>query len=276
MNSKISTHRGEEYSAPRRGEEQIASHLRFLKHMGVCLGPAAKVLDFGCGRGNAVTALMSKGFDAYGVDAHPWWSDAAEGQTTHRLRIIPPNGPFPFPDGFFDLCLSDQVLEHVFDYVTVFREIGRVLKPGALSIHRFPGPNTLVDGHTGIPFPALCHFKPYLALWAIAGHRASSQRGIGWREALTSSIEIMGGVNYPTKRRLKKDAAMAGVIIEFLEAQELALREVGMAATLRRCAKRYGLDKLAVMAMSCVVQRYMVLRSGSSASRSDPSCCGTN
>ena len=251
-------------TAPRwtpRTRDQIASHLRFLKKLGVSLEPGAKVLDFGCGRGDAVAALVELGFDAYGVDVRAWWAESAPNPIADRLRlIVPSSGVIAFPDRVFDLCLSDQVLEHVFDYVPVFREIGRVLKPGAVSVHRFPGPNTLVDGHTGLPLPILCHATPYLALWALAGHRSPDQTGLGWRETLASSLQIMGGVNYPTKHRLRADAAKAAVSLEFLESRELTLRDSGAAAAIRRQAERYGLGRLAVAAMSLGVQRYMVLR----------------
>ena len=40
----------------------------------------------------------------------------------------------PFPDGAFDLCLADSVLEHVEDPSTAVREIRRVLRPGGLTV----------------------------------------------------------------------------------------------------------------------------------------------
>ena len=58
------------------------------------------------------------------------------------------------------------VFEHVFDYRTTMSEIVRVLKPGALSVHHFPGPNYYKEGHIGLPFPPLCYNRAYLTMWA--------------------------------------------------------------------------------------------------------------
>jgi len=44
-----------------------------------------------------------------------------------------------FPDNSFDLVITSDVLEHVYDYRSAFREILRVLKPGG--VHAFTIPN---------------------------------------------------------------------------------------------------------------------------------------
>src|SRR5262245_14897869 len=61
---------------------------------------------------------------------------------------------------------ATKVFEHIFDYGTTMSEIARVLKPGAISIHSFPGPNNLMEGHVGLPFPWLCYSRAYLTLCA--------------------------------------------------------------------------------------------------------------
>jgi len=43
-----------------------------------------------------------------------------------------------FTDGFFDLVISEDVLEHVDDYEKAFRELNRVLKPGGYHIFTVP------------------------------------------------------------------------------------------------------------------------------------------
>jgi SAM-dependent methyltransferase len=241
-----------------RARQQIEGHLRFLERLGTPLKRGATVLDFGCGHGAAVRALRDMGYDAYGVDVWPWWTESGQG-SDHLRQIDPTNNLMPFSDGFFDFCFSDQVFEHVFNYPAAFREIGRLLKPGAISVHRFPGPNTLIDGHTNLPFPVFCHYRAYVAAWAIAGRRAPGQMEYGWRQTLDVNTKILRGVNYPTKRRLRRDAEAAGVSITFLEARELDMRETGSAAAIKAQADRYGLRRLAVTVMSLFVQRYMVL-----------------
>ena len=45
--------------------------------------------------------------------------------------MSPDNYRLPFQDHSIDVAISSQVFEHVANYVTVFRELGRVLKPSA-------------------------------------------------------------------------------------------------------------------------------------------------
>lgn len=44
----------------------------------------------------------------------------------------------PYPDDTFDLAFSSNVLEHLADPEAVFREIGRVLKPGGMFVAKTP------------------------------------------------------------------------------------------------------------------------------------------
>jgi SAM-dependent methyltransferase len=161
-------------------EDQSIHHLRFAT---ACLGASipvgARVLDFGCGKGTSVAALVAQGYDAFGVDITDYWSasDTVSSAIKLRLCMIEATGyRIPFVDGYFDFCFSDQVMEHVFDYERAFQEIVRVLKPGALSLHRFPGPNRLMESHVRLPVPWLCYGQLYLTLWALSGQRRAGAR----------------------------------------------------------------------------------------------------
>jgi len=168
----------------------------------------------------------------------------------------------PFPDGHFEFCFSDQVMEHVRDYTVVFAEIVRVLKPQAVSVHRFPGPNMLVEGHLFLPFPLLCYFNAYLAMWALLGRRSPDQKALTWRQTLASNIAFMRQVSYPRKASLRQHAAEAAVEIEFLEKQELLLREFGNAGRLVNRARRLGLERILAGLLPPFTQRYMLLKGG--------------
>jgi SAM-dependent methyltransferase len=247
----------------------ISSHIRFLEVLGKPLRPGARILDFGCGIGESVEMLLDMGYDAYGVDTVDWWhrndcwdkSYLPHERIKDRLkRIDEANYSIPFPDGNFDFCFSDQVLEHVCDYSLTFSEIVRVLKPRALSVHRFPGPNVLMEGHLFLPFPMLCYFKPYLAFWAILGRRAPGQKDHhSWRQTLDANVNFMSGVSYPSKRRLRQYAARAGVNITFFEKEELRLRTFGNAGKLVSRARQLRLDGFLASILSPFTQRYMVL-----------------
>jgi SAM-dependent methyltransferase len=200
----------------------MSAHLRFLEWLGKPLPPGERVLDFGCGIGHSVDVLLDMGYDVYGVDVVDWWdrddywdkSYVPGPRVRERLRCIKEaNYRIPFPDGHFEFCFSDQVVEHVHDYTAVFGEIVRVLEPQAVSLHRFPGPNMLVEGHVFLPFPVLCYYNAYLAMCAMLGRRSPDQKGLTWRQTLASNIVFMKQVSYPRKASLRRHAAEAGVCV---------------------------------------------------------------
>lgn len=141
--------------------------------LGLRLSPGATILDFGCGIGSSVRALLAQGYDAYGVDVLEYWDrdfdkywligDKPPAEVTDRLKLADPaNYRLPFEDGTFDFCFSDQVFEHIFDYKTTMSEIVRVLKPSGLSLHNFPGPNNFMEGHVNLPL-SLALLQPFLS-----------------------------------------------------------------------------------------------------------------
>ena len=256
----------------------VAQTIAFARErLGATIPDGAAILDFGCGDGRQVQTLLNLGFDAWGADIYDAWNrpgpaaglapglDPAlpplPGAVTERLRLIAQaDMKLPFPDHTFDLCLSEQVMEHVFDYDTVFAEILRVLKPGALSLHRFPGPNYPFEGHLGLPLPWLCRSPTYLAAWALAGWRAPSQRGLGWRDTLAANRALMGLNNYPSKAHLRRAAARAGAELAFVERQDFAFRQGGRLGGIWRLMSRLGMNGPFAAICGLVLQRYMVLR----------------
>src|SRR5258708_13343587 len=102
-------------------------------------------------------------------------------------------------------------------------EIVRVLKPGAISVHHFPGPNNFMEGHVGLPIPWLCFSRSYLTLCAWIAFLPRTETD--WRHRLRSNIEIMRFNNYPTKAKLRKIARAPGVEIKFVAPDEFMFRE---------------------------------------------------
>jgi SAM-dependent methyltransferase len=250
-------------------------HLRYAEaRLGRALPPGARILDFGCGIGNSVKLLLDLGYDAYGVDVLEYWDRDLE-KYWHAARKPPTNIAtrlklvdlsdyrLPFEDCTFDLCFSDQVFEHIFDYRTTMSEIVRVLKPGAASLHCFPGPNNLIEGHIHLPVPWLCYSRSYLALWALASWLRGTEPD--WRGRVASQLDSMRFNNYPTKRRLRRIAQSAGVQISFAEVDEFLFREGSAAKTaILSALRRVKLDRLAThIAAPFMLQRYMILRAQS-------------
>ena len=137
----------------------------------------AKVLDFGCGLGALVDGLCALGVDAYGCDVDPYW----EGDKPRLKPIERSNHRIPYDDNSFDLVYSTSVLEHAQNTRECFYEIRRVLKPGGVSFHVYPGKWYLpVEPHMYVPLVNVMWPKQprwWLAFWAIIGVRNEFQQG---------------------------------------------------------------------------------------------------
>ncbi len=110
-----------------------------------------EVLDVGCGRGLllAGAAKLLSGGRATGIDI---WSNVdmggnSEAATLHNLELEGiinrctllgiPAQEMPFPDGSFDVILSNLCLHNIYDRETrrrAVQQIVRVLKPGGVAI----------------------------------------------------------------------------------------------------------------------------------------------
>jgi SAM-dependent methyltransferase len=94
--------------------------------------PGGRVLDVGCGSGDAVAALSGKGWDAQGVDIDPVAVAGARaaGRRVEQADVM----SCPFPDASFDAVTSSHLLEHVPDPVGLLAEVHRLLRPGGVTV----------------------------------------------------------------------------------------------------------------------------------------------
>jgi len=72
-----------------------------------------RILDVGCGIGTYVSKLRAYSPEVYGVDIDPEKVARAQRELDHIA--LAPAEELPFPDGFFDVVLLHEVLEHVQD-----------------------------------------------------------------------------------------------------------------------------------------------------------------
>lgn len=120
---------------------------------------SCRVLDWGCGRGRLVAALLEQGFDAYGLDidplpiknGSPYFVEMGHDPET-RLKLWSPGEHPPFSDHSVDVLFSDQVIEHVNDLDKMAQEIARLLKPGGTSLHIWPAHRIITEPHLFMPF----------------------------------------------------------------------------------------------------------------------------
>ena len=134
-----------------------------------------RILDAGCGNAHLTTFLHLNlaalfpmvefeihGYDLadYGVQANDFHSKALEWceqicpdvRWEDRLKLITHGQSWPFESSFFDIVISNQVLEHVSDHQHFFLEHIRVLKDGGYGAHLFPLKHYVLEGHLLMPF----------------------------------------------------------------------------------------------------------------------------
>ena len=96
--------------------------------------PLKRILVDGCGVGMYVKALQPHTAEIYGIDI--------EGEhLIHATRHVPDahlqlarGEQLPYPDNYFDLTLSHEVLEHVQDDTLAVAEIVRTLRSGGRAV----------------------------------------------------------------------------------------------------------------------------------------------
>jgi SAM-dependent methyltransferase len=138
-------------------------------------GSVVRLLDAGCGDGELILYLAknlpllneSLNFEIYGFDVsnHGVQKESflyktianLEGQIPElswreRISYISVGETWCYPDEFFDVIISNQVLEHVNDHELFFSEIYRTLQEDGFSVHLFPLKHYIYEGHLLLPF----------------------------------------------------------------------------------------------------------------------------
>ena len=137
--------------------------------------PIIRILDLGCGNGHLIAYLYEMltsrfpehRFEVWGHDIDDYKANGAglldrtlaylQGQQAevpwHRfVRLISARDRWPYPDAFFHVILTNQVLEHVEDPDLVFAETSRVLRSGGFSANLFPFRTCVQEGHLLLPW----------------------------------------------------------------------------------------------------------------------------
>ena len=186
--------------------------LRTWDRIGFTPTHASVILDFGCGGGQRVHGLRRRGLQAFGCDIALPQLPVGDLAGYIQQEVVRPIGadPYriPFADDTFDLVFSVTVFEHVMDYDTVLAEIRRVLKPGGIGIHVFPGPWQFVESHIFVPWASKLQWRWWLRLWALAGIRNRYQGGFSARRTADVNYAFLKNeTNYLSKREIRAYAS---------------------------------------------------------------------
>jgi len=100
----------------------------------------ARIAELGCGDGSLLmevaNALNIR--DVYGVDIDEIALKKATGRGIKAFKADLNNDPLPFKDGFFDVVLMEEVIEHLVNPDNAVKEAHRVLKAGGLFLLSTP------------------------------------------------------------------------------------------------------------------------------------------
>ena len=113
-----------------------------------------RVLDFGCGRGKNVGALLRMGYDAFGVDIDPVVLRSAQsGLLLSRQRVlqISERNAIPFKDETFHFIITEHVLEHVRYLSPLIEEFNRILRPEGYVYNVYPPIGRFIEPHLEMP-----------------------------------------------------------------------------------------------------------------------------
>lgn len=178
--------------------KSLQRFLGLLNCLECTLASDARILDFGCGAGATVYAFHDRGFaNAVGFDIKDYVELRAP-EHRDRFRIgFEQGGLLPFASETFDLVISEEVFEHVHDQVPMWRELHRIMKPGGVAIHVFPGPYCLIEPHNYVPFGGVVAQYWWYKLWAILGVRNEFQTGLSAIEtARRNTFRFVENLNY--------------------------------------------------------------------------------
>jgi SAM-dependent methyltransferase len=114
-----------------------------------------RVIELGCGYGDLLAYLLSRGCDVHGVDLDPRAAAAATGLgvPVHVGTIE----DLQAPSSAFDVGVLCHSLEHVPDPGATLAELGRVLKPGGLLHVAVPNGAAAAFAIEGAEWPHVSH-----------------------------------------------------------------------------------------------------------------------
>ena len=159
----------------------------------VRLAPGLRALDVGCGSGFPLLELAERlGPSGRAVGIDPWHPGLSRTARKAALRGVANAWALeavaealPFPNGAFDLLVSNNGLNNVADPRRVLRECARVLRPGGQLVCTFNLPETMTELYRALADALRAHGLPE-AVDRMRAHIASKRQPVeAWSDLLS-------------------------------------------------------------------------------------------
>lgn len=115
-----------------------------------------KILDWGCGKGELINYLNNNNFDCYGVEISQFKMQQNiikdKKNINEKIFLINCDNKTNFESNYFDIILTNQVIEHISDKDSFLFEINRILKNGGYSYNILPAKYRINEVHLKMPF----------------------------------------------------------------------------------------------------------------------------
>lgn len=183
--------------------------------------PKALVLDVGCGDGQKSQRFKEKiGCPKiFGIDGVTQRLESASRRGV-EIKKVNLEQKWPFVDQSFDVIISNQVIEHIYDLDNFISEIKRLLKPGGYAVistenlaswhnlfalllgYQDFSHHLIKKSHVGNPLSL--HYGQKTVSWSAAGNSGTDDTAFPHVKIMTlrSLIEIFGAYGFKSQKYL--------------------------------------------------------------------------
>jgi SAM-dependent methyltransferase len=105
-------------------------------------GTEIKILDIATGQGYLLPVLSGQGYtNIYSADLNG--ENFKQDKVKYNFTQVDANVPLPFDDGFFDVIITSETIEHVESPIGFLRDLKRILKDDGTLIMTTPNVQTI-------------------------------------------------------------------------------------------------------------------------------------